>query len=927
MKKHLLLFLLTFVVLVVNAQQMPTDPNIRQGKLSNGLTYYIQHNSIIKERAEFYLAQKVGSIQEKDNQAGLAHFLEHMAFKSTVNFPEKVSERVDKIGSKLFNAYTSFDETVYYLTGIPVTSTGIVDTCLLILHDWCGFISLKDDQIDEERNVIREEWRTRNSSGFRMSEKLFAGIYEGSKYADRMPIGKIDVINNFKYDELRDYYHEWYRPDLQGIIVVGDIDVDYIENKIKTMFADVKMPANPTERVYYDVPDNKEPIVSIVTDPEATSTGVEMYIKHDVIPHDHRDTKDYQVIGFVRSLVAQMLNARVRELSQKPDAPFNGMSMGYGSFVVAKSKDAWRASASAKEGKIKETLEVIIRENERAKKHGFIDAELERAKANLLKSYENAYNNRNKQYNNAIVSPILSGFLSDEAIPGIENKYDLLKEVLPKLNLEIVNGFIKDVIADNNIILAISGPEKEGLVYPAKGELLDVIKKVKAENITPYTESITDGPLVSNLPAPGKVVKEEKGKLFNETIWTLSNGMKVVLKHTDFKENQILMSSTAYGGSSLFPAEDINTRYVGSMATVGGVGNFSRTDLQKVLAGKTASANSYISRYTVGISGNSTIEDFETMMQLAYLQFTSPRKDLDAYNSSIERIKNSLKNRDSEPSNIFNDSITKSLYGNNPITKKIELSDIEKLDYDKMIAMYKQIFANPGSFVFTFVGTIDEAKVKPLIEKYLGALPSGDKNATYKKVDLDVRKGKIANHFTQAMAVPKASAFVYYSGNLGKRTVKLKYQGDMLKQILDLVYQRTMREEEGGTYGVRTAVDISRIPEGETSIAISYTTDPERIEGMNRVLHREIQKIAENGPTDEDYNKAKEYLIKNRDEWQKMNGFWTAALDILYFYGEDENSDYKTLINSISKDDIKQMMKDLTAQGNVIEVVMLPKED
>ena len=927
--KHIYFFLFAFLaVMTSNAQALDMDPKIRHGKLDNGLTYFIVQNSMIENRADFYLAQKVGSIQEDDNQAGLAHFLEHMAFKRTKNFPGTIIDRLEQYGAKMgpnINAYTSFDQTVYYLTDMNMNTAGVLDTCLLILHDWCGFISLEGDDIEAERKVIREEWRTSSGAGYRTIEKLFPIIYEGSKYADRMPIGKIDVINNFNHDELRAYYRKWYRPDLQGIIIAGDIDVDYVESKIKALFSDIPKPVNPAERIYYPVPDNNEPIVAIKTDPESTTTSLAMFIKHNITPLEKRNTLEYLTLGYVKNMISLMISSRLREISQKPDAPFSAMNMGYSGFYVSATKDAWSASASVKEGMIKETFEIMVRENERIKRFGFIPAEVERAKADMLKSLETRYDNKDKQYNFYFSQTILNSWLSSSPIPGIEKEFELMKTIIPTLNVNVFNEFVKNVITDNNIVVMMTGPEKEGLAYPTKEELFKIKSKVQAENIEAYTENISDEPLISNLPPSGKVIKEEKGQFFDEVIWTLSNGMRVVLKKTDLRKDQYNLSATAYGGTSLLPDDDVNGRYVSAVASIGGVGNFNVTDLRKALAGKSAVVNPMISRYTQGFVGGGSTKDMETSFQLIHLYFTSIRKDIDAYDAFVERQENALKNRDSDPANIFSDSINMSIYGDHPRVRTVEVKDLDNLNYDKMLAYYKQAYANPGSFLFDFVGDFDLNTVKEYAEKYLASLPSGNKNATYKELNMPIRKGNIVNRFTQKMEIPKASSLLYYSGTLD-RNEKVKYQAGVLMQILDMIFRRTIREEEGGTYGVRTNVDVERIPMGQSFIQITYTTEPKRVDELNGIIRRELNNLAENGPTDEDLKNSLEYMIKNRDEWQKMNGFWIAVLDILHFYGEDENSDYTNIINSITKNDIKAMVKDLLSQGNMVEVIMLPQE-
>jgi len=912
-------------------QPLPVDPQVRYGTLDNGLTYYIRHNAYPEKRADFYIAQKVGSMQEEDNQAGLAHFLEHMAFNGTKNYPGKKTmlNYLETIGVKFganVNAYTSFDETVYNLNDVPMIREAILDSCLLVLHDWSGFIALKDEQIDEERKVIKEEWRTRSGAQTRIWDKQLPVIFADSKYADRMPIGKMEVVENFPYQTLKDYYHKWYRPDLQGIVVVGDIDVDLVEAKIKTMFADIPKPVNPAKREYFEVPDNEQPIVSIVTDPEAVRTQVNLYIKHDKMPEAMEKTEAELVMSVIKSLASSMINDRLNEITQKADAPFTASYAYDGEFFVSKTKDAWTSIALSKEGKIDETLASLVRENLRIKKFGFTEAEVERAKANLLKSYENMYNNRNKELNRRYVQEYVRSFIDNEGISGIEYEYDFIKKFAPMLSAQAINMTIQQLIGDKNIIITVTGPEKEGLSYPTEAELIAVLDAVQKEDITAYVEEVSNEPLIPQLPAAGSVVKTESDAKLGTTIWTLSNGIKVVIKKTDFKDDQILMSSIGYGGTSVIPESDINNANMSSMVPyVGGIGNFSSTDLKKALAGKTASVNANISSWTQGISGSSSIKDLETMMQLTYLYFTAPRKDEGAYSNILDMIKSQLKNMTKEPSYIFNIKATKAMYGDNPRMQQMTAEEAEKLDYDRIIEIYREAFVNPGSFTFTFVGTVDEAVLKPLVEQYLASLPAGDKNATYKKVDTSIRKGKFEDIFDQEMETPKTSVFELYSGTL-KRDQKTQICISALKQILDIVYVRTVREEAGGTYGVSVRSSISRIPEGQSTLQMSFDTDHERVATISPIINREINKIAENGPEEADFQKVKEYMLKKFQEDEKLNNYWLSILSTNYFYGEDNHSNYLSIVNALTPADIKAVTKDLISQGNFIQVIMNPTE-
>jgi zinc protease len=932
MKKTLLLAIL-FISLTAIAQQnppQPIDPAVRYGQLENGLTYFIRQNKQPENRADFYIAQKVGSMQEEDPQAGLAHFLEHMAFNGTKHFPNKellnyLEENGVKFGENV-NAYTSFDETVYYLSNVPVIREGILDSALLILHDWSSEIALEGDEIESERGVIREEWRTRGGAQSRLWEKMLPVMFKDSKYANRLPIGSIDVINNFKHDEIRDYYDKWYRPDLQGIIIVGDIDPDKVEEKVKALFSKIEMPEDAAEREYFPVPDNDETIVSIASDPEATRTNLMIFYKHEPLPDEVKQSQTGFVINYVLNVASSMISDRFDEITQKPNSPFLGAYAYDDDYFVAKTKDAWTVVGVSADDKIKDALSAMIRETERMKKFGFTESEYERARENTLKSYENAYNNRDKQQNSVYSQEYVNSFINNEPFPGIEYEYNMIKMIAPNIPVEGINQTIASLIQDNNMVISISGPDKEGLVYPSEQDILDVVKQVKAEDIEAYAEEISDEPLIATPPAAGEIIKTEKNEEFDATVWTLSNGMKVVLKNTDFKDDQILMTASSVGGYSQYAEQDpINSKTMSSIMTLGGVGNFSATNLRKVMAGKTASASPTVSLITQGFSGSSSIKDFETMLQLVYLYFTSPRSDKDAFDSFIERMESQLKNAEAEPMVAFSDSANYALYGDNPIVSRIKLEDLKKIDYTQIMKMYKQIFFNPGSFTFTFVGNIDEEAIKPAVLTYLASLKGEATQGEFLHVPMDVNTGKLKNVFQKEMQNPKASVFNVYTGKT-ERTLKNTLLMSMFDQILDIVYTEKVREDEGGTYGVSSRGSISRYPEDQTVLQIVYDTDPAKMEHLNSIVHKELHDIAANGPREADFNKVKEFMNKKYTESIKENSYWTGILSTYYFYNEDNHTEYLDTLNALTANDVKVFASDLLSQENEIVVSMMPKE-
>lgn len=905
---------------------IPIDKNVRIGKLDNGLTYYIRHNAKPEHRAEFYIAQKVGSILEEDNQRGLAHFLEHMCFNGTTHFPgnalrEYLESNGVKFGENL-NAYTAVDETVYNISNVPVIRDGIIDSCLLILHDWANDLTLDPKEIDEERGVIHEEWRTRQSPVMRMYETVFPIIYEGSKYAYRLPIGTMEVVDNFPYQDLRDYYEKWYRPDQQGIVVVGDIDVDQIEAKIKKMFADIEMPENAAKREYFPVPDNKEPIIAIATDKEQPKAQIMVFYKHDVVPNEAKSGIDYMVKDYANYMINIMLNARLAELTQTPTPPFLGAQVEDGNFIVSKTKDAFAGYAITKEDGIDTGLAALLREMERAHRFGFTATEYARAKAEYLRALESAYNERDKQRNSDYVNVYVRNFIDNEPMPGIENEYAIMNQIVPNIPVEAINEMMKELVTDNNLVVTILGPEKAGLVYPSKEEIRKVIDNSKSEKLTAYVDKVSDEPLIAKEPKAGKIVSIDNNGKFGTTILTLSNGIKVIVKKTDFKADQIMMKGFSFGGNSLFPdSEIINILALNDVVSLGGLGNFSAIELDKVLAGKRASAGASVSSLTEGISGSCSPKDLETMLQLAYLNFTAPRMDQDAFESYKNRMKAGLKNQEMNPMMAYSDSIKGAIYQHHPRTARMKADMVDKIDYNKIMEMYKDRFKDAGDFTFMFVGNIDIEAAKPLIEKYIASLPSTGRKETFKDTKMEMRKGFYKNDFAKKMETPKASVLAFFNGNL-----PYTFENDVLMsalgQVLDIVYTREVREKEGGTYGVGVSGQIMKFPKETFALQIMFDTDPDKREKMIEIVLAQAQKIAKEGPQAEDLNKVKEFMLKKHKENLKENGYWMGVLNEYYYTGTDMLDGFDNIVNSITPAKIQKFAKQLLDQKNQTEVIM-----
>ena len=906
---------------------LPMDPNVRIGKLANGLTYYIRHNAEPKERASFYIIQNVGAILENDDQNGLAHFLEHMAFNGTKHFPGRkgITDMLEKHGVEFgrnVNAYTAQDETVYNISEVPTTNPGLLDTCLLVLHDWSHYLLLVDEEIDGERGVISEEWRTRRNAGFRVRNQIMPVLLKDSKYAQRDVIGDLNIIKNFKYQTLRDYYHKWYRPDLQGIVIVGDIDVDTVEAKLKAVFADVQKPVNPAERTYYPVADNKEPIVAIGTDKEVDDPSIEIYFKQDATPDSEKNNVGYLASQYMTSMISSMLDTRLSELVQSANPPFTRASSDYSDFFVAKTKEAFALSASSKADGIETALKTLLQETERARRFGFTESEYARARANYLQSLESAYNEREKTKHGSYVREYVQNFLNGEPIPGIEAKYAMMNQLAPNIPLQVMNMVMQQLVPDSNQVVIIAGPAKEGLKYPTKEEVISLLKGMKDLDLQAYVDKVSDEPLMKEAPKGGKIISEKEGDIYGSTKLVLSNGVTVYVKKTDFKADEIRMKGTSLGGKSIFPDKDaLNFAVMDNVIAVGGLGNFSQVDLTKVLAGKKVSVNAGLGATTENVFGTCSPKDFETMMQLTYLTFTAPRKDAEAFESLKNRMKAQLESAQANPLSSINDSLQKAMYNNHPRVVMMKPEMVDQIDYDRILEMYNDRFKDASDFTFYFVGNIDLETAKPLIAEYLGALPAINRKETFKDTKMSIRKGVYKNEYAKEQQTPTATIVFLYSGK-APYTLKNDILLSFATQVLDMVYTEEVREKEGGTYGVNCYGDLQKYPKEQLLLQIVFQTDPAKKDKLAGIVVDELKKLAAEGPSDVHLQKVKEYMLKKYADNQKENGYWMNNLNDYFYYGMDMTEGYTDIVNSITAKDIQKFVSDLLKQGNEIEVTM-----
>ena len=909
--------------------KIPADPTVRKGVLPNGMTYYIKHNEEPKDRASFYIIQNVGAILEEDNQNGLAHFLEHMAFNGTKNFPDKkLFTYLEGYGVKFgadINAYTSRDETVYNLSKVPVKDNdNLVDSCLLVLHDWSNYLSLDNEEIDNERGVISEEWRTRRNSGFRIMAQTSPAIFKDSKYAKRDVIGDYDIINNFEHQTIKDFYNDWYRTDLQAIAIVGDIDVDKIEAKIKARFSKIPAIENPKERLVYSVPDNDEPIIARATDIESQRVLVGLMFKHKATPKDQVDTEENYISSIKRSLFSSMINTRVSELTQQAEPPFLGGSISYSG--MTRTMEITQVMAVPRGNEYEKACKAIFTEAEKVIRFGFTQPELDRVKTSMLAGYERSYNTRAKRSSDSYISEFKSNFLTGDAYPGIEWEFDFIKKTLPNISLAEINQLAKELFPEKNIIVYITGPEKEGVVVPQGEDVLKIWEEVKGMKIEKYVDEEVPSSIISKEIISGKVVKTEINKDLDVTELTLSNGMKVILKPTDLEKDKVSMTSFSDGGTSRYdvkdlPSANLTSQIVNSM----GLGDYDPTMLNKILNGKVANASPSIGTYGEAVNGSCAPKDMETMLQMTYLYFEQPRFDSEIFQSIINRSLDGIKYKKNNPMTALQDTLTlmgsnyspRALLVNEEYFNNVELASIERI--------YKERIQDADDFTFVFVGDFDNETAIPLIEKYLGSLKSVDREDNWVDNSTDPLKDA-KNHFTTTMETPKATNVVILRGET-KYNAKNRLYVKTIGELLSKKYLENIREKEGGTYGVGCRGSVGSKPEGSWALQISFDCKPDRAEHLLTLVYKELDEIIEKVDA-EDLEEIKTNYLKNRSESKNRNGYWISAINMYYKYDENIllDSSYEDIVNDMDAKSIQKFSKKLLKKANKLEVVMGPAE-
>lgn len=913
---------------------MPEDPAVRKGTLDNGMTYYIRHNEKPKNQADFYILHHVGAIQEEDSQQGLAHFLEHMAFNGTKNLPGKqVIEYLETVGVKFganLNAYTSWDETCYNIASVPTTREGIIDSAMLILHDWSHFIALQPKEIDSERGVIKEELRTRDGAGWRAQMKMIGALGKGTRYADRNLIGYLDGLQSFEHSELEAFYQKWYRPEYQSVVIVGDVDVDQIESKLKTLMSDIPAsPADAAQKETIVVPDNEEPIISIYTDPEMTSTRAQIFIKRRALPKEANNTVYAEMLSLIDSYFSIMANARLEEISMKPDAPFIGAAMENGSLGIIPTLQSSILVAVTKDGELAKGVEAILTEMEKIRRYGFTHGEFERAQNDLMRRCERQYTNRNDNTNGYYVQRYLAAARENTAIPDPKSEWEIDSMLVKSLNVETVNQVMKQYLTDQNQVYIINAPEKEGTPVPTEEDILAIRKKVMESEVEAYKDDVVKEPLIGNdVVLKGSPVKKESvNEAYGATEWTLKNGIKVVVKPTTFKADEVQFFATSYGGLSVLSDEEyIYGQLTPALAEFSGVGKFSRVELQKQLSGVMARVSHNTDDYNSNFSGSCSPKDLETMLQLLYLNFTQPRFNEDDFQTLMTMLNAQLENLEKDPNYVMQKKYAEIVYNNNPRRQELTKEMLADVTLEGFAPVYKKLYPAATGFTFHFVGNVDLATLKPLVEKYIGSLPVAKKPMNFVDDNCAPVRGQVDEMFRVEMQQPKVSVRYLFTGDM-PTTIKNILAINFLGEVLDMRYTVSIREEKGGTYGVGVRGSYAMQPNETYSLRIQFDTNDEMADELCEIVLKEIRQIAEQGPRTEDVEKTREFHLKSWKSGLEQNGNWLNNL-VRYYRPKsmDYLADYEEALKSLTNADVQAMAKKLLDDGNMIKVVMRPTE-
>lgn len=928
-KKVLSMAMLFLTALCMNAQmpQMPQlelDPAVKSGKLDNGLTYYILHNEHPKDRANFYIAQKVGSTLEAPTQLGLAHFLEHMAFNGTTNYPGKnmlnyLQSKGIRFGEDI-NAYTYYDETVYNIDNVLTTDKALMDSVLLCLRDWSCGILLEDAEIDAERGVIEEEWRARNNANFRMLESVLPKIYQEYQYQQSV-IGKMDIIRNFPYSEIREYYRKWYRPDQQGIVIVGDFDADEMEAKVKALFSTIPMPTDVPERTYPEVSDNEKPIFAYFDDPETKFPRVDVSFKSDKLPLEMRNTDMYFMNDVVQTLIAEMINGRLMEYAQKPECKYASAGVYFGDFWVSKTKDAFNVITIGKNdvtSAFNEVMGIVAR----ACKTGFTDSELQRAKDKMTAEYETLFKERNNTNSGVFGEILYRHFIDNTPFEGFEKSYEKIQQFLPMVQVQMLNAACAQLLTNENQVVVVSQPRKDGMeVIEEEGFIINM-EKILNDQYESYVDEVITDPLISKLPKAGKIKSKKKGA-FGTTEYLLSNGVKVVVKPTDFKADEVNLTAFSNGGKQSYDeSKAYDIMFADNIFSTCKFGNFDVNTLRKYLAGKTVDIDYTIGNSVNSVTGYSTVKDIRNLFEFVYASFAELSADENTYNSMMERVRANFKARESQPNFAFSVNLNKAQYGNNPMFAIPTSEDIDKVNYASALNFIKQTLSNAADFTFLFTGNIDEATIEPLLTQYIATLPANPKKLTPEKkiTSLLINTGQIKDEWKQPMQAPATHVFDIYSDTNLPFSIENATKMQILGSLLSNIFIETLREEEGGTYTPSAAAMMSPTT-GEWFIKYTFSTNAYQQARMIERANEELMKLLREGTNPEAFNKVKEAAIKQYENQIRTNSYWDNQLTF-YLRGIDMITNGRSAIENLTVAEMNEFMKNLYNGKNRIQVIM-----
>ncbi len=922
-----LMLVMGFVSMV--AQQftpLPIMPGCKSGVLPNGLTYYVMHNEEPQGRANFYIAQKVGSTLEKPEQLGLAHFLEHMAFNGTTHYPGKAM--LDYLQSKGIrfgediNAYTDFDETVYNIDNVPTSDTALMDSVLLAICDWSNGILLETDEINAERGVIQEEWRGRRDAGNRHYEVLLKNAYQEYQY-QRMPIGLMDVVMNFEPDVLRSYYKEWYRPDQQGIIIVGDFNVDEMEQKVINLFSQNVMPENPTPRTYPEISDNEEPIFVTFEDPEFKQAVGRLIFKMDRTPFEYRNTVEaYINDSLVEAMIQTVLNDRLTEYSQNPDCPYAYAGVFFDNFIVAHQKEALYVTVVPKGNNTAECMGAAMKIIAQALKGGFNSTEFDRARTNVLSNYERIYNNRKKLTNSQIGTELCRLFIDNVPAPGIEVEYELAQQVLNSIPLEYFNQMIAGILTPNNQVFDIFQPKQEGYTLPTREEVVPMVEQIIAADYEPVVEEAITEPFISKMRKPGKIKSEKFNEEWGTTDFTLSNGVKVIVLPTDYSDDQIVLKAFRKGGKQEYKADQAaNVLLMDNVVETAKLGNFDQNTLRKYLAGNHAYLTYTVGSTTHTLNGSSTVKDLPTLMELVYAYFCELHPDKVTYDISIEQARPMLANQESNPESAFMRKRDQVRYGNNPLMNPMDVATLDAAQYDVMFDMAKKSMANAADYTFVIVGKVDIATLKPLLEKYIASLPSkGKPGKSVVKTPINIVEGVEMVEFQKPMETPSVMAWGGYSGSNLPYTVENDIMVSLMGSIIQQVYTATLREEEGGSYSPGAAAFMSPLLGKWELVSLIQTNSEQKDKILDRA-DKEIRNVLQNGAKPEMFNNVREALLNQYDINLRKNGSWVDYLQMKEL-GFDEYHGYRQALENLTLEKFNDFLRNVYDDKNRYQVVM-----